>query len=55
MIRYAAVILIVPSCFYTLTFGLSMWRNHNKAGGAGAIILAFAAALIPIALLILMA
>lgn len=46
---YVLAIFILCSGYYTLTFGLYMWkRERNKLGGFGAILLAAAGTIWPI-------
>lgn len=41
MIRTVAMIFILISCYYTFTFGKSLWiDDKNKLGGLGAILMA---------------
>ena len=49
---YVFAILMLMIGYYTLTFGISLWKNDkNRLGGAGAIIMAVVGTLIPIIVL----
>ncbi|HEY5563510.1 MAG TPA: hypothetical protein VIK72_17455 [Clostridiaceae bacterium] len=43
------IILIISCCYYTLTYGLSLWKNgNNKEGSIFTILIAFLGTVIPI-------
>lgn len=46
---YIVTIVMLMIGYYTLTFGISLWRDDkNKLGSIGAIIIAVAGTLIPV-------
>ncbi|PYG87397.1 uncharacterized protein DUF3953 [Ruminiclostridium sufflavum DSM 19573] len=43
---------IICSGYYTLTFGINMWKqDNNKLGGFGAIFLALISTIVPVAVI----
>lgn len=49
----ALSILILAACYYTFTYGKSLWVDEqNKLGGFGAVLAAAAGAALPIVLLL---
>lgn len=48
--------VILGACYYTLTYGISLWReSSNKLGGFGAIVIAVIGSVAPIIMLFLKA
>lgn len=46
---YIVMILMLLIGYYTLTFGISLWRDsNNKLGSVGAIIIAVLGTIVPI-------
>lgn len=46
---YIITIIMLMIGYYTLTFGISLWRDDkNKLGSIGAIIIALAGTLVPV-------
>ena len=49
---YILSLFIVCAGYYTLTFGITMWKQeNNKLGGLGAVILAIIGTIVPIIVL----
>ncbi len=55
MIRYAIVLFILTSGYYTLTFGKSLWvDDYNKLGAVGAALAALIGTVVPIIFMFMM-
>lgn len=51
--KIAEIIMILAGCYYTFTYGKSLWVDEqNKLGGFGAVLAAAAGAAAPIILLL---
>lgn len=51
---YALIVFIIGAGYYTLTFGINLWKNeNNKLGGFGAGLIAIAGTIIPIIVMFL--